>query len=211
MLKIYLARHGQDKDNANGILNGHRDEPLTELGLEQARTLAREIKNAGIGFDAVYSSPLRRAYKTAETITEALGMDKPVVEPDLIERNFGIMTGKAIRDIKTLCAPDIIKTPHIASGSGIVYFISVEGAETFPQLIERGERLIEKMEKDYKDGNILFVAHGDIGKMIYAAYYNLDWRTVLMRFHFGNSELLLLSKDSFSEDTHIFKFEQYNH
>jgi len=32
VLNIYVARHGQDRDNSNGILNGHRDEPLTELG-----------------------------------------------------------------------------------------------------------------------------------------------------------------------------------
>jgi broad specificity phosphatase PhoE len=211
MLKIYLARHGQDRDNVNGILNGHRDEPLTELGLEQARMLAEEIKNAGMNFDEVYSSPLQRAYKTAETVTEALGIKKPILEPDLIERNFGIMTGKAIRDIKSLCAPDIIETPHIASGTGIVYFISVEGAETFPELIERGGRLIAKMKSHHMDGSILLVAHGDIGKMIYAAYYNLDWKEVLMRFHFGNSELLLLSEDSSPEESHVFKFEQHNH
>lgn len=211
MLKIYLARHGQDEDNKEGILNGHRDRPLTELGLQQARTLAGEIKKAGIVFDAVYSSPLQRAYQTAEAVTEALDMEKPVPEPDLIERDFGAMTGKPIRDIKALCAPDIIETPHVASGSGIVYFISVDGAETFPQLITRGKRLIAKMESLHKDGNVLLVAHGDIGKMIYAAYYDIDWKTVLMTFHFGNSELLLLSKDSAPEETHVFKFEQHNH
>ena len=32
MLKIYIARHGQNEDNANGILNGHRDLPLTDIG-----------------------------------------------------------------------------------------------------------------------------------------------------------------------------------
>lgn len=78
MLKIYLARHGQDRDNASGILNGHRDEPLTELGLEQAQTLVKEIVTAGLNFDAVYSSPLKRAYVTAETIVDALGNCKPV-------------------------------------------------------------------------------------------------------------------------------------
>lgn len=44
MLTIYLARHGQDEDNANGILNGQRDNPLTKIGREQAAALARKIK-----------------------------------------------------------------------------------------------------------------------------------------------------------------------
>jgi broad specificity phosphatase PhoE len=205
MLRIYLARHGQDRDNVNGVLNGHRDEPLTELGIQQAKTLVREIKGAGIAFDAVYSSPLKRAYKTAETITDTLGVEKPTVMPDLIERNFGVMTGKLIKDIATLCAPDIIQADPIC------YFLSPEGAETFPQLVERGRKIIAEMQQQHPAGSVLLVSHGDIGKMIYAAYYNLDWRIVLMQFHFGNSELLLLSEDSMPEEAHVFKFKQHNH
>ena len=45
MLNVYLARHGQDEDNANGILNGRRDMPLTTLGVNQAKELAEKIKS----------------------------------------------------------------------------------------------------------------------------------------------------------------------
>ena len=55
MTKIYLARHGQDKDNEMRILNGHRDMPLTEIGLDQASQVAQKIKDSGIHFDKVYS------------------------------------------------------------------------------------------------------------------------------------------------------------
>jgi probable phosphoglycerate mutase len=48
MTKIYLARHGQDQDNANAILNGHRDTPLTKIGLTQADQLSQKIKESGI-------------------------------------------------------------------------------------------------------------------------------------------------------------------
>ena len=47
MLKIYLTRHGQDVDNANGILNGHRDQPLTELGVGQATAAGKKSKILG--------------------------------------------------------------------------------------------------------------------------------------------------------------------
>lgn len=41
-----------------------------------------------------------------------------------------------------------------------------------------------KLENELKDGGrILLVTHGDIGQMIYAAYYNLDWKDVLQLFH----------------------------
>ncbi len=66
------------------------------------------------------------------------------------------------------------------------------------------------LEGKYKNGNILLVSHGDFGKMIYAVYYNLDWKRVLKMFHFGNSDLILLSKDSEPEKAHLFKAKQYN-
>ncbi len=205
MLRIYIARHGQNEDNAHGILNGHRDLPLTPLGMEQAHTLAEGIKDAGLTFDAIYASPLRRAYDTAAAVATTLGLPEPEVMPSLIERDFGIMTGKPIQDIEKLCAPDIIKTDTIT------YFLSPDGAETFPTLLERGKQALAEVKKKRREGSVLLVAHGDIGKMLYAAYYELPWKDMLTMFHFGNSDLLVLAPDSSAEDTHIIRIEQHNH
>jgi probable phosphoglycerate mutase len=201
MLKIYLARHGQDQDNVKGILNGHRDEPLTELGESQAQELAQKIKAANIKFDKIYSSPLIRTSQTAKIIADALSMDKPEPMPLLIERDFGIMTGKPIAELESLCTPDILKTDTIT------YILLPEGAETFPQLMIRAHQILEKVKTNHQDGNILLVTSGDIGKMIYASYYNLYWKEVLTMFHFGNSELLLLANNSPATDVHVFKME----
>lgn len=205
MLKIYLARHGQDRDNERGILNGRRDESLTEKGVKQAKEVAGKIKETGIFFDDVYTSPLQRAYKTAEIITDTLEIKKPEVLRDLIERDFGVMTGQKQSSIKEMCSPDIFQSDTIC------YFLTPEGAETFPQLVERAKKLLNSIKSKHKGGNILFVTHGDMGKMIYAAYYNLNWLDVLRMFHFGNSELLELSEESGPEETHVFKITQYNH
>lgn len=202
--KIYLARHGQDEDNANRILNGHRDEPLTEIGINQAEEVAQKIKEAGIKFDMIFASPLQRAFKTSEIIAETLGNDPPIKEELLIERDFGIMTGKPISSIIEMCSPEIFETDHIN------YFLSPEGAETFPDLINRGKKLLDKLDSEYEGKSILLVTHGDIGKMIYCSYYDLDWKKVLEAFHFGNSELLLMSGDSSAEEAHVFKIKQYH-
>lgn len=199
MLKIYLARHGQDKDNIAGILNGHRDNSLTDKGVEQANKLAKKIKEAGLSFDVVLSSPLKRTFETAKIISQKTKSPKPKKEPLLIERNFGIMTGRKTSEIETLCTPDIIKAEIIT------YFLNPEGAETFPNLMARAKILLDKIQKEYKTGNILLVTHGDIGKMVYAQYYNLNWKQVLTQFHFGNCDLLLLSRDSPAKDAHVFK------
>ena len=203
MLRIYLARHGQDEDNANGILNGQRDMPLTEKGITQAKEVAEKIHKTGIKFDKIYSSPLQRAFKTATFIADAVGL-QPERLPELIERDFGIMTGQPQNTIEAVCAPQILKTDTIT------YFLDPKGAETFPQLLERAHRLLALVQKEHPNGNILLVTHGDFGKMIYASYYHLEWMEVLKMFHFGNSELLELSELSKPEDTHVFKIHQHN-
>jgi len=204
MLKIYLARHGQNEDNANGILNGHRDLPLTDIGLTQAAEIANEIKDANMSFNAVLSSPLCRAFQTAEIISEINNLPMPQVVDDLIERDFGIMTGIKQSRIEEFCAPDILKTELIT------YFLAPKGAESFPDLLARADKLLSRLTEEYKDGSILPVTHGDFGKMIYASYYNLEWENVLKLFHFGNSELLLLAPDSRPEDAHVFTIQQHN-
>ena len=205
MFRIYLVRHGQNLDNVNGILNGHRDEPLTSLGESQAMTTANHLKDLNLTFSVVYSSPLIRADKTAEIITNTLKLPKPQILENLIERNFGVMTGKPISQIIELCSPNIIQTETIT------YFLSPEGSETFPQLMERGNKVINFLKENYRTDSVLLVTHGDIGKMIYASYYNLDWENVLTSFHFGNADILLLSEDSPAEDSHVFKQYQHNH
>lgn len=203
--KIYLARHWQNQDNANWILNWHRDLPLTDIWINQANELAKKIKDAKLSFDKIYSSPLIRAFKTAEIISDVLEMEKPEPLNLIIERDFGIMSGKSQNDIEKLCAPNIIKTDTIT------YFLNPEWAETFPQLMNRAKKVLEYIENKHSNQSILLAMHWDIGKMIYAEYYNLDWKNVLTMFHFWNSELLLLSKDSNPEDTHIFNIDQFNH
>ena len=177
-MKIYLVRHGQNVDNKNGILNGHRDLPLTDLGYEQALNLARHLKSENQKFDLVLSSPLSRAYDTAKTITNELHLTDPVKEELLIERNFGIMSGKKVDEIQTFYDREVFQTPTV------LYFLNPEGAETFPELLNRAEKLFEKIQSEYSDKKeILLVGHGDFGKMIYAKYYNLNWKYVLENFH----------------------------
>lgn len=204
MLTLYLARHGQDLDNAAGILNGRRDQPLTAIGLAQAGELAQKIKVAGIRFDKVYSSPLSRACETAKTITSTLDLAPPEILELLIERDFGIMTGLPASEIKLRCAPDLLETDTIT------YFLSPEGAETFPQLLERAVRLLEFIRNNHQEQTLLLVTHGDFGKMLYAAFYGLAWQEVLSSFHFGNSELLWLKEETEPEQRQLFRIQQFN-
>jgi probable phosphoglycerate mutase len=204
MPTLYLARHGQDGDNAAGILNGRRDMPLTAIGVYQADQLAQKIRGAGIRFDRAYCSPLQRAYQTATIVTTALEVDLPEKLDLLTERDFGVMSGKPAKEIEALCAPDILKTETIT------YFLSPEGAETFPELLGRAQKLLDMLRAGHRDETLLLVTHGDFGKMLYAAFYGLEWQEVLMLFHFGNSELLLLAEGTKPAKRRVFGMQQFN-
>lgn len=200
-VSIFIARHGQNEDNVNGILNGHRDLPLTDLGRQQAKELGEAINSSGLTFDVIYSSPLSRALETAEIVAGIAKLPKPIVYDQLIERDFGVLTGKPSNQIDELCAPDIIKADIIT------YFLSPEGAETFPQLVERGQVILDHIRTQHRSGKVLLVCHGDIGKMIYCAATGKDWRDVLVDFHFGNGDLIDVSGIG---KAHKVKLVQYN-
>jgi len=205
MKRIYLARHGQDEDNARGILNGQRNMPLSPLGLEQADILATKVQELGLGITKIYSSPLERAFRTADTVAGKLGLPEPEKVDMLIERDFGIMTGQLVADIEKMCAPNIVKADPI------IYFLDAEGAETFAMTRERAESFLSWLEKNCEEENILIVCHGDIAKMIYTVFYGLEWMDVLTKFHIGNSDVLLLEQGSSEGERHIHKVEQFNH
>ena len=183
MSKIFLVRHGQDTDNAAGVLNGRRDTELTELGREQAKKVAEKLCSFGI--QKIYASPLKRAHETASIIASELGIDEIISDVNLMERDFGILTGKPIADISKY-ADKILPTDRVN------YFLEADGAEDFPTLLERGRKILEKIKQDNQDKNTLIATHGDIGKMIRAAHYDLTWEEGLKTTYFENTAVLEL-------------------
>jgi len=183
MPTLFLVRHGQDTDNAADLLNGRRDTELTPLGLEQARVAAGKL--AGRGIRAVLASPLRRAQATARIIADALQIGPVLTDPLLIERDYGILTGKPIRDIKTYA------TKVIEQG-GLTYFVEAPGVEPYPELLVRAQRFLREAAERYPDVNVLAVSHAATGRMIQAAHRGWTWEEALKQPRFGNAEVLEL-------------------
>jgi probable phosphoglycerate mutase len=93
---IAFTRHGQTAVNAAGRLQGRLDEPLSELGADQARRLGELFATEPVA--RVVSSPLTRARDTAAAIAKVHGL---TVETDdrLIELDYGAWDGVALADI----------------------------------------------------------------------------------------------------------------
>jgi probable phosphoglycerate mutase len=89
---LILVRHGESTGNADGLLLGRIDAPLTERGLAQARALRPSLE----GVTRVVSSPLDRARSTAE----ALGTGLPVeVDERWVEVDYGEFDGRPLTEV----------------------------------------------------------------------------------------------------------------
>jgi broad specificity phosphatase PhoE len=92
MTHLYLIRHGENLANLTKEFSYHKvDYPLTPKGRLQAEQTARLLQGRGIA--AVYSSPLRRAYETAEQLSALLGQEVVVME-QFRELNVGDLEGQ---------------------------------------------------------------------------------------------------------------------
>jgi broad specificity phosphatase PhoE len=98
LVKIILVRHGETEWNRQHRIQGSAsDNPLNEIGLRQAERLALCLKGETI--EAIYSSPLLRAMRTAQTIAEYHGLEV-VPLPSLKEIDMGELEGVLSADLK---------------------------------------------------------------------------------------------------------------
>lgn len=160
MLNVYLLRHGETAYNADGNRYcGRTDIDLTSKGTQQANLVNSQLK--GMLFDAVYSSPLKRALYTAEI---ASGLKMVQTDVRLIEVDFGEWEGKTKEEFieeKASLWTDWMNDPEHARAGGT--------GETGANVVSRVDDFYKEMLDKYPDGNILVVGHNGINRL-YLAY-----------------------------------------
>jgi probable phosphoglycerate mutase len=158
MTDVLLVRHGETLWNQQGRMQGQHDSPLTALGLQQARQLARRLKD--LRFTALYSSDLGRAHQTARCVADATG-HAINAEPDLRERSFGIFEGLTNSEIKIKYPdhyePFAKRDPDYAMPSG----------ESASQFRARCVGCLENLAERHVDETIVVVTHGLVLDALY--------------------------------------------
>jgi 2,3-bisphosphoglycerate-dependent phosphoglycerate mutase len=93
--KLVLLRHGQSMWNLENRFTGWTDVPLSDQGVQEARTAGKLLREGGYQFDMAYTSVLKRAIKTLWLALEELEMEWiPVVRAwQLNERHYGSLQG----------------------------------------------------------------------------------------------------------------------
>jgi broad specificity phosphatase PhoE len=168
--ELVLIRHGQSTANATGIWQGQMEFPLSQEGRWQARRVGKTL--ADERFDGLYSSPLGRAFETAEIIALEAHFPGAVVPVDgLMERHGGLLEGTthAEREARN---PGLVKK--------LVRLLEEErwnlvGAETDEAVLDRFERAISGIRARHAAGaRIVVVSHGGIMRMFLRGCFGPD-------------------------------------
>ena len=95
MSVLVLIRHGESQWNLENRFTGWIDVPLSPTGEAQARHAGQLLKDAGLHFDAAFTSVLQRANQTLALVLEAMGETGVPIERDqaLNERHYGDLQG----------------------------------------------------------------------------------------------------------------------
>jgi broad specificity phosphatase PhoE len=164
MAEIILVRHGETKWNVEEVFRGRIDVELNQTGIKQAELLAEYLSKRKI--DAIYSSPLKRAVKTAEIIAGYHRLDVKVAS-GLIDFDCGDWHGLLRQEVqdkyKELYAqwvshPDKVKIP---------------GGESLNDVTKRAMSMLDDVIAKH-GGTVVLVAHRVVNKVLICALLGLD-------------------------------------
>ena len=146
---LVLVRHGETDWNRENRFQGHADIPLNEAGRAQARDLALELEDAS--FQAVYSSPLLRAYETAAILAESLELEVERAD-DLMEVDVGSWSGLTRVEVEARFPQGFRRWLDYGHGW--------DDGETYDELGARVVSGLQQIAAAHPETTILVVTHG---------------------------------------------------
>ena len=154
--ELWLARHGETDWTLSRQHTSTTDLDLTPNGEEQARRLGERLR--GHEFALVFSSPMKRARRTAELA--GLGDRLELIE-DFKEWEYGEYEGVTTNEIHERLDPD-----------WDLWRDGNPGGETLEQVAARADRVIERIQQ--VDGDALCFGHGHMSRVFGARYLGVD-------------------------------------
>ena len=155
--RILLVRHCESQGNGQGIFQGHIDCDVSENGKKQLELLSLRLRNWKL--DAIVSSPLLRARRTAEAVNQYHHLPIEINE-DLIEIDAGEYNGKLWADLPRLF-PEETSRWYRDPGS-----FSAPGGESMRQVYDRAWRGLLQVAQSHRGQTVCVVSHGSAMRCI---------------------------------------------
>lgn len=156
MTEIWLVRHGETPWNAERRVQGWEDIGLNQTGIEQARALGLHIKKltqAGQPLDAIYTSDLKRAHATAQTVATEVNLPLNI-HPGVRERHFGVLQG-LVYDEMDAHAPEAAAVWRSRDPNA-----ELPGGESLGFFHNRVVRAIDEIAARHLGQRVMVVSHG---------------------------------------------------
>ena len=200
-MKLYFVRHGKTQWNVEGRFQGaDGDSPLLDESLSELKELGHYLED--IHFDAVFSSDLRRARKTAKIIMkENKNPQQIFYTPALREWRLGKLEGNKISTMTSIYPKQMNAFRHNLAQFNASTFEAESVYQTTLRVIE----LIQSL-KDKKYENVLLVGHG--ANLTASIRSLLGYQTASLRSESGlsNGSVTILE----TEDFEYFKCLKWN-
>jgi phosphoserine phosphatase len=165
MTSVYLVRHGQTAWNKEEVFRGRTDVPLNDEGLREAELAGGYFK--GLEIDAIYSSPLSRAWQTAQKIARDHSLDVQALD-GLIDMSFGGWEGRSLKEIQEKderrCR-QWREEPHLFRPAG---------GETLDEVRVRALAALEEVIHKHFEKTLVLVSHRVINKVLICGILGLD-------------------------------------
>ena len=165
MLKLIVVRHAESEWNPIGRYQGLLDPDLTERGIQQAKRLAKALKKENI--QVLFSSPLKRTFKTAKIIGEEIGLE-PIPDERVIEIDHGVWSGLLVEEVKQKFPEEFekwMKEPHK---------VKFEGGESLLDVFKRVKEFLVFLLKNYNERTVAVVSHTVPIRCLYCAVLDID-------------------------------------
>jgi broad specificity phosphatase PhoE len=167
-MSFYLIRHGETEWNHSKKIQGWQDVDLNDRGLLQAEKLAKYFENHHI--DVIYSSDLKRAYKTSEVLGH-LKHREIFSEPLLREINFGDWEGKTWKEIQ------LANQEFFAKGGLNQFDSAIHHGESLNQFKKRVVDHFYFLVEKHLNEDVLIFTHGGNIRMIVLDILDLPLKT----------------------------------
>ncbi len=177
---LYVARHGETDYNRRRLMQGQEvNAALNDKGQSQASSLADRFR--ALSLDALYSSPLVRAWETALKVGEAQGL-APIELEHVSEMSWGDLEGRPIASVKPYLQ-DLAR--QWQSGD---FGHAVGGGETILDVQKRAVLALEEIEASRSPGDVvLLVTHGRFLRVLLATALREFGLTRMEEFKHANT------------------------